>query len=214
MSTGRRIVRTLLTGAAVAVGYVVVRQRTMRWGTTQSERCVALPGDELLPVADMVATRAITVNAPESAVWPWLVQLGQGRGGFYSYDALENLVGLDIHSADHIDPAWQELAEGEPVHLAEGFGLTVARLQPHYALVLHGDGPSLPDEEDEPPFDFVWSFVLRPGQQPGTTRLVVRERYAYTQSWAKYMVEGVQLVSFVMTEKMLRGIRDRAERVA
>lgn len=210
MSSTARVLRTLTGGAALTAGYVLARQRALRLGATQVERSVGLPGDELLPEADLVATRAITVRAPASAVYPWLLQLGQGRGGFYSYDALENLFGLDIHSADRIDPELQELAVGDPVRLAEPVALTVARLDPDHAVVLHGDGPPLPDE-DVPPFAFVWSFVLRPGPLPDTTRLMVRERYAYLEPWARLEVEGASWVSTLMTERMLRGIRDRAE---
>jgi hypothetical protein len=204
-----RLLRILTVGAALSTGYVLARQQALRLGATQVERSIGLPGDELLPDADLVATRAITVPAPASAVFPWLVQLGQGRGGFYSYDALENLLGLDIHSADRIVPEWQDLAVGDPVRLAERVELRVARQEPDRALVLQGDAPALPDEETAP-FDFVWSFVLRPGQLPDTTRLVVRERYGYREPWARYPVAAMTWASTLMTAGMLRGIRDRA----
>lgn len=210
MASTTRVLRTLTIGAALTAGYVLARQRALRLGATQVERSVTLPGDELVPTADVVATRAITVQAPAPSVYPWLLQLGQGRGGFYSYDAVENLVGLDIHSADEIRPEWQTLAVGDEVRLAEEFGLRVARLEPDYAVVLHGGAPSLPDE-DVPPFDFSWSFVLRPGPLPDTSRLVIRERYACLEPWARPVVETASWISTLMTEKMLRGIRDRAE---
>ncbi|VTR75516.1 SRPBCC family protein [Cellulomonas hominis] len=209
--TRTRALRTVLVGAAVATGYAVARHRGLRWGATQVELSVGLAGDELLPDADLVATRAITVRAPAERVWPWLVQIGQGRGGFYSYDALENLAGLGIRSADSVEDRWQDLAVGDEVRLGGPLTLAVARLEPGRALVLHGAGPALPDE-DAAPFDFVWSFVLRPGVLPGTSRLVIRERYGYTEPWARWMVEGVSWVSLLMTERMLRGVRDRAER--
>lgn len=206
-----RLLRVLTVGAALSTGYVLARQRALRLGATQVERSIGLPGDELLPDADLVATRAITVPAPASAVFPWLLQLGQGRGGFYSYDALENLLGLDIHSADRIVPEWQDLAVGDSVRLGERVELRVARQEPDRALVLQGDAPALPDEETAP-FDFVWSFVLRPGQLPDTTRLVVRERYGYREPWARYPVAAMTWASTLMTAGMLRGIRDRAAR--
>lgn len=87
-----------------------------------------LPGDELLPVPDLTATRAISIAAPASAVWPWLTQLGQNRGGFYSHDWLENLIGLGIHSAETIRPELQVQELGETVDLAPGAGLAVVRL--------------------------------------------------------------------------------------
>jgi hypothetical protein len=211
--TPSRALRTLAIGAAAAAAYSVARRRALRWGATEVELAVGLAGDELLPEADLVATRAVTVRAPAAQVWPWLLQLGQDRGGFYSYDALENLAGLGIRSADRIEDRWQDLAVGDEVRLGGPIALTVARLEPGRALVLHGSGPELPDE-DTAPFDFVWSFVLRPGVLPGTSRLVVRERYRYTEPWARWMVEAVSWVSLVMTHGMLRGVRDRAEAAA
>lgn len=206
-----RLLRILTVGAALSTGYILARQQALRLGATQVERSIGLPGDELLPEADLVATRAITVPAPASEVFPWLVQLGQRRGGFYSYDALENLLGLDIHSADRIVPEWQDLAVGDVVRLAEQVELRVERLEPDRALVLRGAGPALPDEETSP-FDFVWSFALRPGQLPDTCRLVVRERYGYREPWARYPVAAMTWASTLMTAGMLRGIRDRVDR--
>jgi hypothetical protein len=140
-------------------------------------------------------------------VWPWLAQVGQGRGGFYSYDRLENLVGCDMDSADRIVPELQKVEVGDEVRLAPNVGLTVAALENGRALVLSG---GVPIGHSDPPYDFTWSFVLRdaPG---GSTRLIVRERYAYKRSWARFLVEPTEAVSFLMSQKMLRGIRDRAE---
>jgi hypothetical protein len=89
--------------AAVAIGgtaaYVrLVKPRLLRWGATTQEAEAPLPGDDLIPRGDLAATRAITVHAAPDQVWPWIAQLGQGRGGFYSYDVLENLVGCNIHA--------------------------------------------------------------------------------------------------------------------
>ena len=91
-------------GTAVAGYILLVRRWQLRWGATDEECDTALPGDDLIANPDLVATRAITVPAAAEQVWPWIAQLGQGRGGFYSYDALENLVGCNIHSADQIGP--------------------------------------------------------------------------------------------------------------
>ena len=87
------------------------------WGATPAERWMVLPGDELIRDAAEMTTLAVTIEAPASDVWPWLVQVGQVRAGFYSYDALENLVGLDIHSADHIADEWQTLSVGDSIRL-------------------------------------------------------------------------------------------------
>jgi hypothetical protein len=169
-----------------------------------------LPGDEFLPVANVTATRAITVFRTADDVWPWLAQLGQGRGGFYSYDFLENLAGCDIHSADRINPEWQDIKIGDQVNLAPQVGLNVTALEPGRSLVLRG-GITL--ATTPPPYDFTWAWVLH-DQPDGTTRLLLRERYGYTRPWARFLVEPVEAVSFVMSQKMLRGIRDRAEQVA
>jgi hypothetical protein len=195
-------------GLAVAAYIRFARPRQLRWGATDQESGRSLPGDDLIDNPDLTATRAITVGTSAEQVWPWIAQLGQGRGGFYSYDALENLVGCDIHSADQIVPEWQAITVGDQVKLHPEVGLGVAMVEQGRALVLRG---GVPMGAAPPPYDFTWAFVVR--EQPdGTTRLLVRERYAYIQQWAPLLVEPVAAVSFMMSQRMLRGIRDRAER--
>jgi hypothetical protein len=201
--------RWIALGSAAAAALAFVRGRSLRWGAADEETRVALPGDELLPEADLTATRAVTVRATADAVWPWIAQLGQGRGGFYSYDFLENLVGCDIRSADRIIPEWQAVKVGDQVKLHPEVGLLVALVVPERALVLRG---GVPMGRTQPPYDFTWAFVLRAGPA-GANRLVVRERYRYSRRWAPLLVEPVELISFVMSQRMLRGIRERAERV-
>jgi hypothetical protein len=167
-----------------------------------------LPGDDVVAHPDVTATRAITVNASTADVWPWLAQLGQGRGGFYSYERLENLVGADIHNADRIVPEWQSVDAGAEVRLAPEVVLTVAVVEPGRSLVLRG---GVPMGRVPAPYDFTWAFVLRGGRD-GTTRLVVRERYEYLRWWAPAIVRPVELISFVMSLRMLRGIKQRAQR--
>jgi len=195
---------------AVAAYVLLARSRQLRWGATDEEAGSPLPGDDLIPRADLSTTRAIAVDASADQVWPWIVQLGQGRGGFYSYDFLENLAGCDIHSADRIVSEWQEVRVGDEVKLAPQVALEVAALEHGRALVLRG---GVPMGNTPPPYEFSWAFVLR-DQPEGTTRLLVRERYGYSRWWAPLLVEPVAVVSFVMTQRMLRGIRDRAERLA
>ena len=201
-----------LVGVTAAVGagaayLLFARPQYLRWGATDQEFRGPLPGDDLLADVDLTATRAITVRAPADQVWPWVAQLGQNRGGLYSYDFLENLVGCDIHSADHIAPEWEVREVGDEVNLHPEMPLVVAAFEPGRALVLSG---GVPMGDTPPPYDFTWAFVLR--EQPdGATRLLVRERYAYTRWWSPLLVEPVEAVSFVMSQKMLRGIRDRAE---
>jgi len=197
-------------GVAAAVYILVARPRQLRWGASARECEASLPGDDLIASPDLVATRAITVRTSAGRVWPWIAQLGQGRGGFYSYDFVENLAGCDIHSADRIVAEWQDIKIGDEIKLAPAVGLEVAGLEPGRSLVLRG---GVPMGNTPPPYDFTWAWVLR-DEPGGTARLLVRERYAYTRPWARFLVEPVEAVSFVMSQKMLRGIRDRAEQVA
>lgn len=203
------LVGTGLAGAGAAY-MLLARPRHLRWGATDQESGGPLPGDDLLANPDLTATRAVTVRASAAEVWPWIAQLGQGRGGFYSYDFLENLVGCQMHSAERIVPEWQTPEVGDQVKLHPDVPLEVAVVEPGGALVLRG---GVPMGDTPPPYDFTWAFVLR--EQPdGTTRLLSRERYAYTKWWTPLLVEPVEAVSFVMSQKMLRGIRDRAQRTA
>ncbi|GAA3810284.1 SRPBCC family protein [Cellulomonas soli] len=209
MTTRRRSTRTraLLTGAAVLASLPLLRTWSLQWGATETELDAVLPGDDLLPTADHRSTRAVTILAAPEDVWPWLVQMGQDRGGFYSYDAAENLLGLGIRSAERIEPAWQDLQVGDAVLLAPQVPLDVVVADRDRALVLRTPDDGGPGA----PYDFTWAFVLQPAPDR-TTRLVVRERYAYRAGWTGLVVEPVSMVSFVMSQRMLRGIRDRAER--
>jgi hypothetical protein len=180
----------------------------LSWGATDEELQAGLPGDELMGAADLTATRAVSVRARADVVWPWIAQLGQGRGGFYSYDFLENLVGCDIRSAERVVAEWQSIAVGDVVRLHPDVGLVVAVVEPGRALVLRG---GVRIGQTPPPYDFTWAFVLR-DQADGSTRLVVRERYVYSRRWACLLVEPVELISFVMSRRMLRGVKERAER--
>lgn len=211
MRWARRLTGAAAVAAASAGVFLAVRRASLRWGATDDELRMPLPGDELLQAPNLTATRAISIAAPPSAVWPWLTQLGQNRGGFYSYDWLENLVGLGIHSADAIEPELQVRSVGDEVTLAPGAALLVAALDDGRALVLSVGVNGIDGTIAEAPFQFTWAFVLLP-QPDGSTRLVVRERYVYLTGWTGALVEPVEMVSWAMTERMLRGIRDRAER--
>ncbi len=194
-------------GGAAAAYILLARPRHLRWGTIDRESDEPLYGDELIGKADLIATRAITIRASADQVWPWIAQLGQGRGGFYSYDFLENLVGANIHSADRIVPELQQIEVGDQILLGPEFGYTVALVEQGRSLVLRGGFPLV---NVAPPYDATWAFVLR-DEPDGTTRLLARERYAYKRPWAWLIVEPTEALSFVMSQKMLRGIRDRAE---
>lgn len=201
-----RALAVAVLGVMAAAGYRAGRRASLAWGATHDEQVTGLAGDDYGRAPDVTATRAVTIRARPEDVWAWLVQIGRSRGGFYSYDWLENLVGLDIHSADRLEPQWAVLEEGDVVDLAEHVDLDVVDVRPGTDLVLRGAAPV---EDREPPYDFVWSFHVRSG--PRGTRLVVRERYWCYTSGARALVEGVQWVSLVMTRRMLHGIRERAE---
>ncbi len=207
---GRYVAAASAMGIAAATYILFARPRHLRWGASAQECDASLPGDGLIVSPDLTATRAITVRASAGQVWPWIAQLGQGRGGFYSYDFLENLVGCDIHSADRVVPGWQDIKIGDKVKLAPAIALDVAALEAGRSLVLRG---GVPMGNAAPPYDFTWAWVLR-DEPDGTSRLLVRERYAYTRPWARSIVEPAEAVSFIMSQKMLRGIRDRAEQAA
>jgi hypothetical protein len=119
----RRLLRAGLGAtqiAAVLPAAPLLRRWYTHWGATIDEARGRLPGDELVPEAQLSSTRAITIDAPAAQVWPWLAQIGQGRGGFYSYDELENLVGCHIHSAHQILADHQRLEVGDVIRLAGG----------------------------------------------------------------------------------------------
>ena len=221
MMRGRRMALSGLVAAAAAAGVAAVAYRCcfdpwhQRWGATDEELGLPLPGDELLAGPAHQITRAITVEASREDVWPWLVQLGADRGGFYTYDWLENLFGLDIHNADDIVDEWQDLEVGDVVHAdrAGTAGWYVVALHPCDALVLQvGDlGAGRPVRRDEKlRWESQWTFALRddPG---GGTRLLVRERVAFDSIVTRRLMAPVGPVSFVMTRGMLLGIKSRVE---
>ncbi len=193
-----------------------------RWGATADEAGRALPGDEIVPRPRTRYTRAITIHAPASAVWPWLAQMGQGRGGLYSYDWLENLVGCDIHSADRIVPDLQAIAVGDSVRLGpEGYPLfKVEAVEPGRALVLIAADPRTGEVArytDPPPEQYTvssWLFYLDLVDER-TTRLIARGQLDYNPSFANRLLWGItDVVGFVMERRMLRGIKQRAEAAA
>jgi hypothetical protein len=210
-----------LTAAAVVAGAAVVAYRRwitpwqQRWGATDDELTLSLPGDELIDEPASQLTRAITIDVSPEQVWPWIVQLGADRGGFYSYDWLEDLFGLRIHSADHIVDDWQHLAAGDLVYAnrARTGGWYVVELRPNEALALEvadlaAGRPIRRDEKLR--WEFLWIFALRP-TPVGATRLLVRERAAFASPITRLLMAPVGPVSFVMTRRMLLGIRSRAE---
>lgn len=202
VSTGRILGIGAATAGMAAAYPLLVRRWCLTWGATGEEARRPMPGDELLVGPGVQATRAITITAPPEAVWPWLVQMGSGRGGAYTYDWIENLLGLDMHSADQILPEYQDLKVGDVNQLGRrGPRLRVEILEPERALVLRSEDG-----------DWVWAFIL--DRKTTGTRLISRNRFATpgvtvpAKLFNRYVMEPGSLV---MERKMLLGIKERAE---
>lgn len=218
MTNHRNAAGALAVAATVAGTAYGIRRRSdmTTWGATPEEVAAELPGDEIVGQARYRTTHAVTIDAPAERVWPWLVQIGQGRGGMYSYDWLENLFGLHMHSADHIVPGLQRLEVGDYVRLVpEGsdpeIRFVVARVDPPYLLVLGPDGSREDAYRAGLPYP-CWTFRLCP-MGATATRLVVRFQSDFRPTPTGWLVNKFALepVHFVMERKMMRGIKERAE---
>jgi len=192
--------------ACVATGFPA------RTGLTRSRAAVSLPGDLLLPTAPIVADRAVTIDASPDQVWPWLTQIGQDRGGFYSWTAVENQLGCQVTDVHEMRPGWAQRAVGDEVALAPGMSLRVAVSAPGRALVLTTEGGSLPEDaagSASMQFGFTWAFILI--DEGDSTVLHVRERYLPGNRSADVMIRAVLVGSAVMTHRMLHTIKGLAE---
>jgi hypothetical protein len=192
----------LVTASAAAALSPPARHWYLTYGATAEEVARVLPGDELLPHPALTSTRAVSIDAPPSAVWPWLVQMGSGRGGAYTYDWIENLFGLNMHSADQILPQFQQLAVGDVLPMGpNGPAMRVEICDPQRTLAFCStDG------------NWVWSFNLS-SLWPGT-RLISRNRITVPDAtWLGRLLYRVIMEpgSLVMERRMLLGIRKRAE---
>ena len=223
-------------GVAIGVAASQIRRWWKTWGVVPDEASRALPGDELVPEPIAIETRGITIDAPPSAVWPWLVQMGYGRAGWYSYDQLDQRGS----SADRIVPEWGTLAVGDILPTHPGGGFEVAILEPDRALVVRSDTTLVRAQADaaaksgngietatagvqasgailgSTPQDFSasWAFVLEPiGDRH--TRLIERFRVWYGEDGpaAQFVMPFVGFGVFVMLQRQMTGIRARAERL-
>ena len=195
------ITGVLGAGAAVSAYAFLIRPWHLKWGATDEEVNMPLPGDELVEDPKLNATHAITINAPAAEVWPWLVQIGQTRGGFYSYTWLENLVGCRMRNADQIVPEWQELRVGDAVWLhPEAPPLRVNAIEPGRGIVLEKS----------------WTLFLKPLDEH-TTRLIVRGRNNFDPDFKNAVLNFLfwrlffEPAHFIMERKMLLGIKERVE---
>ena len=212
MKKSNRLIKTmgtLLVGTATLAIYdQILRPLILGWGATSKEIASPIPGDDLIPSPITVTTRGMRINAPVEKVWPWLVQIGQGRGGFYSYDWLENIFGMNIHTSDRILPDYQQLTIGDLVPFWQGVGVTVREIDPPYLLVLGGAFDPNSSEVGG-----TWTFMLHP-LDAATSRLLIRTRIAeFPPSWLSRIFTFVLLepAHFIMERGMLLGIKQRAE---
>jgi hypothetical protein len=214
-ASGGRVLRALLDTAGVAVLAWVTASALVwpwhrAWGTERHEWTVALPGDRAPRAPAMEILHAVTIDAPPSAVWPWLVQLGQDRGGFYSYERLERLFGVDVHNVREIRAEWQGRQPGDTIYatqskylgglLGERPGWTVDVAEPNRALVLRYWG----------------AFVLQPTPDGGT-RFLIRSTISHRRipAWAAALnFTAFEMPHFIMQRRMMLGIKDLAERHA
>jgi hypothetical protein len=191
--------------AVIAAYPALLRRRCLTWGTTAGEVSQRMPGDDLMPCPNVLSTRAVTIQAPPDAIWPWLMQMGSGRGGAYTYDWIENLLGLDMHSANEILPQFQDLKVGDTLPLgSKGPRLRVEILEPGRELAVRSEDGN-----------WVWAFGLY--QDGGHTRLVSRNRIMTPGAAAMTRFGYLMIMepgSLVMERKMLLGIKRRAERLA
>jgi hypothetical protein len=197
--------RFLRVTAAVSLGCAVywacLRRPILTWGASDEEARSRLPGDDLLDQPDGASTRAIEIHAPASAVWPWLAQMGPSpRGGAYTYDWIENLLGLNMHSVDRVLPEFQHPETGDMI----GFGsnrMRLERVDPEHVLAWRSEDGN-----------WVWAFVLR--DQDGCTKLISRNRFRLPTLAARIGMLPMEPASLLMERKMLRGVKQRAERLA
>jgi hypothetical protein len=185
-----------------------LRPWMLRWGATENEARRTLPGDDEVPNPMWQTTRAVTINAPPDQTWPWLVQMGYERAGFYSYDRLDN---AGIPSAATIIPELQNVKVGDPFLLEADTALEFTRLEPEQTMVCAGHDLRA---ELGLRFDASAAYVLEP-LDTISTRLIARFRANLRGPLARvYTYVFFEPVDFIMMRKQLLGIKERAERLA
>lgn len=189
------------TGVGLAVYARWLRPWHLRWGATDEEVAMKLPGDELVSNPQLLATHAITIKAATNYIWPWLVQIGRDRGGFYSYQWLENLCGCQLQNAEEIHHEWQELKVGDNIWLhPKAPPLKVLLIEPKRALVL----------------EKCWTFYLRPIDDQ-TSRLIIRNLGSFNPDLHNGLLNCVlwrgifEPAHFIMERKMMLTIKRLAE---
>ncbi len=205
--------KALWLGTGVgALHHFLLRPRMVTWGATKKEVTSELPGDEVSPPTFLRSTMAVTIDAPPERIWPWIVQMGWSRAGFYSYNKVEDLFGLDLHNANSIHAEWQDLKVGDTVwmghpRLKDLFPQTrVARLEPNRALVLAILGPVGTEEPTG-----AWSFVLQPIDAESTRVLVRLQVYPPPLMGKAIFYFFMEPSHFIMQRGGLLGLKERVE---
>src|SRR3954462_7625734 len=194
--------RVFVVAVVLGAGYrALLRRPILTWGATGAEAGARLPGDELLEDADGGSTRAGWIDAPAAVVWPWLAQMGPDpRGGAYTYDWIENLLGLGMHSVDHVLPEYQHPQIGDAIAMGSN-RMRIERVDPEHVLAWRSDDGN-----------WVWTFVVQ--ERDGRTRLISRNRFRLPKLIARIGMLPMEPGSLVMERKMLLGIKQRGERLA
>ena len=191
-----------VVGLVMTFYFSWARPYQLRWGATDKEVNQAMPGDEINPSPTFLATRAITIEGTPEQIWPWLLQMGYGRAGFYAYDIFENMGSpRGIRSADHIIAEFQQFEVGDPMPISPAGGLAFYAIEPNQYVIWRGN---------EDYGGFIWALYPLDGNH---TRLISRARLSY--SWSR----PTQLVFDLFTEfsdhlairKILQGVKGRVE---
>jgi hypothetical protein len=207
--------------SAASAGYLFgLRPWYLKWGASAEEAAARMPGDECISQPKLLSTRAISIPAEPGRIWPWLVQIGFQRAGWYSYDQLEAVAGVadfaDGHSAWRILPEFQSLQVGDTIKTDPAGGFTVTTLEPERLMVLRaridmqGRHASLDGPCPAGQFEGSWVFALRPLDE-ANTRLTARFRMTFGQGIPQALFAYLLLepAVFLMERKMLLGIRQR-----
>ncbi|MET1043884.1 MAG: hypothetical protein ABWX59_07160 [Microbacteriaceae bacterium] len=217
-SAGKAIALLAIPVIATVAYVKYLRPKQLRWGSEDSEVTAVLPGDELVSAPKLQTTRAITIRATPAEVWPWLVQMGYGRAGFYSYDQSEKVAGVDPERSRKILPEFQQLQVGDVIPFGkDDEGIPVRMLEPNSVLSLGGTMDastgkfvSAADRQPERNVDVSWTFVLKP--VGAYTRLIARTRLAYDSAAINAAVRAfLEPGQYLMEKKMLQGIKERVE---
>lgn len=192
-----------------------------RWGLSAAEALRSLPCDEIVSAPKVKFTHAIEINAPAKYVWPWVAQIGQGRGGFYTYEALENLIGLQIYNSDVVMPEFQDPKLGDPISFSPGDGAPIVICEHRKAMAIENsldmDTNTWFDPKGNFPKNYLhltWLWYVE-ALDENRTRFISRNRVNYTPNFKNSLMFGpfTEPIVFTMDRKMCLGIKKRAERL-